>query len=90
MEFMELTELKEGLQSVIGKIDRFCFYSKRQQFYYGNSILLELCQEIPDITDRLLKIYRRLMARHLFLIWKGRLRYCRNFRGHRKTGTMFF
>lgn len=55
MELFELTELKEGLQSIIGKINRFCFYSKKQQFYRGNIIMLELCQEITDIVDKLFK-----------------------------------
>jgi len=55
MELLELTELKEGLQSVIGKIDRFCFYSKRQQFYYANFIIWNLCQEITDIVDSLFR-----------------------------------
>lgn len=55
MELVELTELKEGLQSVISKIDRFCFYSKKQQFYYANIVILELCQDIPDIVDRLFR-----------------------------------
>lgn len=44
-----MTLLKEGIQSIISKIDRFSYYSRKQQFYRGNIIMLELCQDIADV-----------------------------------------
>ncbi len=45
--------MKDGLQSVLGNMGRFCCYSRRQQFYRSNNVMRELFEEIPDLIGML-------------------------------------
>lgn len=53
MELLDVNLLKDGLQSMISKIEKFCCYTRRQQFYRGNHMMLEFFREIPDLIGML-------------------------------------
>ncbi len=53
MELRDLKLLKNGIQSVLGNMGRFCCYARRQQFYRSNHAMRELFQEIPDLIGLL-------------------------------------
>lgn len=53
MELRDLNLLKDGLQSVLGNMARFCCHARRQQFYWCNNVMRELFEEIPHLIGML-------------------------------------
>lgn len=53
MELRDLNLLKDGLQSVLGRMGKLCCYTRRQQFYRSNNVMREIFQELPDLVGML-------------------------------------
>lgn len=55
MKIEELKSLKEEVRFAIRQINRFSYFSRKQQFYYSNQIMVELWDRLPQIVELLSK-----------------------------------
>lgn len=53
MKIEEMAGLKEKLQELLGQLERFCFFVRRQRFYEGNELLKDIWEKLPVIADML-------------------------------------
>lgn len=55
VKVQELKALKEEMRFAIRQINRFCYFSRKQQYYYSNQIMVKLWERLPEIVDLLAK-----------------------------------